>query len=540
MKRFEWFLIIPLLIIVLWALAGNAYLAHYNVEDDYHYVKMARPEMKYFGRYEPPGSYTSFGGFYDRYNHRSGRSRPLSLLTAWTIGLLSDAESQKTGLILFFCSAICILMCYRLLRTLQVPWYMATVFVLLFITGRHEQIYYRRSGELFAMICLFAGFIMYASYSRNNNHFQRLISISFFICAALYKESFTLLLPSVFLLLVLFQVSEGRRSLRDALRAVRLEGIILSVAFVWSLAGIMQAVSYESTYSVGSIQPEMLQRTFNNLFHFAGPPWIWLPVFAFLMWSAKERRYRISILLFALAAVAGIASQLAVYYNNWIDYGRYLLPGSMFLFAGSALCLKELASKKILAGGILTVLILFAISGAKNMIINVSYYQARTMSYFRLINEVSALRPDTTQKVCMVVEEGGLFDLGETTAVFLSERKCNPHFGFTEILKNGMAKEFDLQKVIEDARIINRTTEVPLSSAVSGLNDPTVSSLLFTTPRPFCKLSPDLFLNPGEKVETLYEKYLNVSWADIIRGRFNSKDSIGYCYIKRIQNEHPF
>ena len=536
MTRKEFLIIIPSLAVILWLLVNRAILAPFNIEDDYHYVKIAHPKIEYFGIYENPENYSTFSNFFTRYNIHSGRFRPLSLCTLWAFGKISDGNSSIISALLFIFALAALSCFYFLLRSFHVSRITACVFVLLFLTGKYEQIFYRRTGELFGILFLFAGFILYIYSVRQNLRLFLWLSFLSFVFSALFKESFAALLPSIGVGCAAIYCFEKNTKLTDAFLQLRLFLSALLTVFILLATGSIVALKTISTYTFENPITFSIQHFFSNAYSMCGSLSIWISILLIAGIFLRKKSFNRIHVLIILTGSIWIASQLIVYKESDVSLSRYLLPAFVFPLFVSALCtekLREIYGKKVFIP-LLILLSLSISSGAKNSLINSSYYASRATSYNNMLDYIGKTEIGKKDKIVTVIEQGGLYDFMESTAVFLSERKINPELLFIEIKKNGKIKNYPVRDVINDAIAIRQTKEADSTFILQKLrSDENMRIIMFATPAPFCKLNPEIFSSFSYETIRFPRTYFNASWKDIASGNFTKSDTIVYFLLKK-------
>lgn len=536
MSRKELFVVLPLLFLILWVFAGRAIFAPFNIEDDYHYIKIAKPEITYLKNYENTETYSDFPKLFSKYNAESGRFRPMSVCFLWAFSKLSGGNYHYTGLLIFLFSGFSLLAFYTLLRMFKMPVLISLLFTLLFFTGKHEQIFYRRTGELFGLLFIFSGFILFTRSARNNSAFFNVLSVISFLAASLFKETFTALIPAITGLCVLIYSIEKSISLKESLkRNIKFISVLL-VIFCINLFGIFTAFTHKTTYSFEAPLSFSFQNLLSNFLAMSGSALLWIPIVILSVFFIAKRK-NISMLIFLfLIGILWFGSQLFAYKETMVSYNRYLVPAGIYPLVLSAFCIPEikfLFNKKVFY--VITIsLFLLAINGLKNITINTSYYQARATSYHDMLDTIAKNSSDKNQKLVMLMQEGGLYDFFESTAVFLSNRDLNCPIELYEIRKNGKVKSYPLEKLIIDSDIINETEEQDSAQVFEKIKkDSLVKTIIFSTPEPFDWYKPDGFMKTDFQKISFPEKYFSSSWKNIFNGDSKSASTINYFFLER-------
>ena len=500
-------------------------------------LKLQNQISVFFKQFEKPDNYVSFSNYFHKYNFESGRFRPVSVCFLWCISKVADGNVHIVECIIFLFAVSVVSLFYWLLRLSGLRMTTTVVFTLAFMSWRYEQIWFRRTGELFGLFFLFLAFVFlfYASVNHSRRKiFERCTLLSFALSAGC-KESFVLLIPACIVISVLVFFDE-KKSLREAFMSVK--KIIVSLLLVFSVfvAGIFIAMHSETTYSVSEPLAFSASLMTNNFLCMIGS-WIWwLPILFFLFFFIKEKRMKPVYVLITLCWFCWLVPQLIFYKQTLLtSFGRYLLPAVIFpLFIG-ALCTEQL--RKYMNGKIyfflIVLLSLTFFLNAKNVFIISSYYAARAKSYHRMLKEVAEKAAEKNGHLLILVEQGGLYDSMESTVVFLSNLGVNVPVEYFEILNNGNVKKYNVKDIIPYAQNILKTKEADASVLKKELENELVSVVIFTTPKPFSKLHPQVFASGYSEIKSFQEPYFNAGIKDIFNLNFNYSDTISYQILIR-------
>ncbi len=520
MSKKEFLFITSILLLALFSFTARATFAPFNIEDDYHYVKIAQSDLGYFDRYENRSTFDSFSNYFKKYNAESGRFRPLSVGALWVYSKLALGDSRISGGLIFLTAFLLLFTFYLLLRKLNVSILIALIFTLIFLTGKNEQIFYRRTGELFGMICLFSGSLFFLHWIRTSKKIPFVFSLLFLLASAFFKETFGALLPIYILLATVYVMHSQNLNLTTAFFKLNFFNLSLILGFLVAILGVAMALQHQTTYSVHTSIDLEPDRMLKNILAMLGSPLLFFSILLgmFVFW--KEIISKPNMKYFFLIGIGWMSVQLFIYKNVSVEYNRYLMPGMLIPLIASALFLEKLKSSNIkfvytiplIAAGFALMI------GMKNVIINTSHYHARATSYNDMLDFLKDAKPSNQSQIGMMMEEGGLYDFFESTAVFLSKRKVDNALYLFERKKNKTVKVYSLKELIQSSETIHSSGARPEEMFFQSLLENKKLDYIIVA-KPITIEEPE----PIELLEKMYdriyfeEKYFNTSWFELLK-----------------------
>ena len=400
-------------------------IAPFNIEDDHFYIKISQPEIGYFKEYESAEKYSSFLEYFKSFGKENGRFFPLLKTSIWLLAKTSHLNPVGVQAILFLFGWLSAILFFILLRILLPDFLIPLLFSLVFITGRYAAIWYRCTGELFALPFLLLCFISMILYFRNNKKIFLASGICSLFFSCLFKESFPALIPAVCFSVALLYVFEKQTSLRYALKQTKWFQFSALMIFLMTFAGILFALNSGDKSPVSFLS---MHHILHNFIFLSGYYYTTVPIIiyvVFLVWNNKFRNIHLYILF---AWLCWLSSQMVIYSKMEITpYARYQMPAVLFSIVLAAVSFYEIKKLKVnyLNGLIILFLAGACIVNAKNTYMNSTYYSARAMSYDNMLDVLVSKVNPLSDKILMIAEDGREDGFLESTVTYLSLKGLN-------------------------------------------------------------------------------------------------------------------
>lgn len=463
-----------------------------NIYDDPLYLKISNPELSYFKEFEDPEIYSSFSKFFSRYNLNDGRFIPLSIGVLWLIAKVTSANPLAIQAILFSFSMLCGMLFFVLLRKLKIAFHLSVLFTCLFFSGHYDTMWYRRSGETFALLFLFLSFLFFIKHFETRKILFAFLSITSMICSVLFKESFIPLLPMVGLAMIIYTINERSDSFLQSFKTT------MPFQLAWICLLLLFIIIYLTNHSLHNYTEfsNSSQFLLHNLIVMCGSWYTVIPVITYAFYLLFLKQFKFIHLLFLALLTGWIGTQILVYYGIEIPtYSRYQMPALLLPLILCALCTEEFRRRNfiLLSHAFLTILTLIIIINSKNIFQNAGFYKARAEAFHKMIGSIGNDIRTEHENLIVFTEHGE----GFTSAVPLYLSKNN-----IEISKDNI-RFIDFQISTKNKSFLNLCMD---SSVYWIINSVPVEN--------YSKVKQE-YTCASRKEKVFTEKWFSASWREI-------------------------
>lgn len=435
-----------LVILVLWPMIK----APYGFEEEYKFTKIGNPDIEYFGRYESSKTYQNPIEYIEMY-HDLGRSRSYTRLLPWAIASGTDGNPLWIRLWMISAAALTLFLFYLLLRKLKLSVIVSSFLSLLFFTGNYNEVWIKAGlGETPGILFLIMGLYFLVSAIESGRKSYMIAGVATIVLSAMSKESFIPVVPFASIFLAALISINSNIPFKEAFKRHISVHLILGVVFLLLTVDVITALGAGINMRQGSA---LINGTvfFSNLLTIIYVPVFLISAVAFVILKGDSSSQRAKIVYGTSLFL--IITQLIIYKSVTISsFSRYLIPAQLPLFIISGFLIMDIIKRSARYITFITIAIMAAliIYGAKNNLINSSYYSARCSAFSEI---PKTLLERNVKKVAVIIDDSSTFEFVSALATEASNVGCNPEIRFLNfkttadpdsIYNYGLEKEFIL------------------------------------------------------------------------------------------------